>query len=443
MTEPRTEPARRRPPTARRRAAPKRSAAARGAARAAHHGDRQAARAHGRQALPAAGAGQAGRRRAGPEGTRRHGPDLAAPALHRVLRGGHDQHLPAVHGPVHQRAAGGAGQRQRDAGRGQGALVLRGAPGAAGLLPPDRGGRARAHGHPRRRGARAVHRPGPPRRRRLTPAERPQDGRDAVHHRRAAPASPSPSWAPSSAAPGTPGPCRGRASTSRCRSRWATGSSPGAGAAGADRRGACARCAAASRRACRAASSSGARSARPSACGSWRSLAAPSASCGRTCRAASAARITLGDIDTVAANPAVPGADPRRSGAPAYFAEARSYVQLLDPTLGFQDGDSPDGSGQSTNVRTLYQRCPHLGCKPNFCTINYWFECPCHGSRYDRLGTKVQELGPAPRSLDRFAQQGGERRPDRRHQQDHPRSAARSPSASPVSSRPRRPASCI
>ena len=54
-------------------------------------------------------------------------------------------------------------------------------------------------------------------------------------------------------------------------------------------------------------------------------------------------------------------------------------------------------------MRTLYQRCPHLGCKPNFCTTNYWFECPCHGSRYDRLGTKIQELGPAPRSLDRFA----------------------------------------
>jgi cytochrome b6-f complex iron-sulfur subunit len=118
--------------------------------------------------------------------------------------------------------------------------------------------------------------------------------------------------------------------------------------------------------------------------------------------------VTLGDISTVAANPAVPGAT-LESGAPAYFADARSYVTLLDPTLTFQDGDSPDGSGQSTNVRALYQRCPHLGCKPNFCTINYWFECPCHGSRYDRLGTKVQEFGPAPRSLDRFASkvQGG------------------------------------
>jgi mono/diheme cytochrome c family protein len=34
---------------------------------------------------------------------------------------------------------------------------------------------------------------------------------------------------------------------------------------------------------------------------------------------------------------------------------------------------------------------------------NYWFECPCHGSRYDRIGTKVLEFGPAPRGLDRFA----------------------------------------
>ena len=58
--------------------------------------------------------------------------------------------------------------------------------------------------------------------------------------------------------------------------------------------------------------------------------------------------------------------------------------------------------GTATNVRTMWQRCPHLGCKPNFCATNFWFECACHGSRYDRIGTKVKELGPAPRSLDRF-----------------------------------------
>jgi cytochrome b6-f complex iron-sulfur subunit len=113
-------------------------------------------------------------------------------------------------------------------------------------------------------------------------------------------------------------------------------------------------------------------------------------------------QITLGDLDTVSASPAVQGVT-LQDGAPAYFSEARAYVQLLDTTLGFQDGESPDGSGTTTNVRALYQRCPHLGCKPNFCDRNYWFECPCHGSRYDRLGTKVLEQGPAPRGLDRFA----------------------------------------
>ena len=99
------------------------------------------------------------------------------------------------------------------------------------------------------------------------------------------------------------------------------------------------------------------------------------------------------------------GGQTLQDGAPSYFAEARAYVQLIDPTLAFTDGVSSDGSGTNTNVRALYQRCPHLGCKPNFCPVNYWFECPCHGSRYDRLGTKVQEFGPAPRSLDRFASQ--------------------------------------
>jgi cytochrome b6-f complex iron-sulfur subunit len=113
-------------------------------------------------------------------------------------------------------------------------------------------------------------------------------------------------------------------------------------------------------------------------------------------------QINLGDFSTVSASPAVEGAT-LSDGAPSYFQSARSYIVLLDPNLQFENGTSSDGSGTTTNVRTLYQRCTHLGCKPNFCTTNYWFECPCHGSRYDRLGTKVQELGPAPRGLDRFA----------------------------------------
>ena len=52
----------------------------------------------------------------------------------------------------------------------------------------------------------------------------------------------------------------------------------------------------------------------------------------------------LGDLATVSASPAVQGVT-LRDGAPAYFFEARAYVQLIDVNLGFQDGSSPDGSG--------------------------------------------------------------------------------------------------
>ena len=112
-------------------------------------------------------------------------------------------------------------------------------------------------------------------------------------------------------------------------------------------------------------------------------------------------QINLGTIDAVSESPEIQGLT-LRDGAPAYFPQARTFVQLVDPNLGFQNGESADWAGTATNVRTMWQRCPHLGCKPNFCEVNFWFECACHGSRYDRLGTKVEQLGPAPRSLDRF-----------------------------------------
>jgi cytochrome b6-f complex iron-sulfur subunit len=97
---------------------------------------------------------------------------------------------------------------------------------------------------------------------------------------------------------------------------------------------------------------------------------------------------------------------PIDQGFPAYYQPAKSYVMLIDPSRQeFVPGSDPTGDGTALNVRALYQRCPHLGCKPNPCLKNFWIECPCHGSRYDRLGTKAKgtQFGPAPRGMDRFA----------------------------------------
>jgi cytochrome b6-f complex iron-sulfur subunit len=116
-------------------------------------------------------------------------------------------------------------------------------------------------------------------------------------------------------------------------------------------------------------------------------------------------KVVLGTLADANASLDVQGGPTLNDGAPAHFIDARAFVMLIDPGHPeFVAGTSPDGSGAETNVRTLYQRCTHLGCTPNFCPKNFWFECPCHGSRYDRLGIKVlgSAYGPAPRSLDRF-----------------------------------------
>jgi cytochrome b6-f complex iron-sulfur subunit len=97
---------------------------------------------------------------------------------------------------------------------------------------------------------------------------------------------------------------------------------------------------------------------------------------------------------------------PIAQGFPAYVQEARSFVVLVDPTRGgFQPGEDLSGDGTALNVRALYQRCPHLGCRPNPCVEDFWFRCPCHQSRYDRLGTKPAGVafGPAAHGMDRFA----------------------------------------
>jgi cytochrome b6-f complex iron-sulfur subunit len=51
-------------------------------------------------------------------------------------------------------------------------------------------------------------------------------------------------------------------------------------------------------------------------------------------------------------------------------------------------------------VVALSQKCTHLGCRVPFCDSSGQFECPCHGSVFNRAGE--YRAGPAPRGLDRF-----------------------------------------
>jgi cytochrome b6-f complex iron-sulfur subunit len=105
--------------------------------------------------------------------------------------------------------------------------------------------------------------------------------------------------------------------------------------------------------------------------------------------------------DLIAANGGLPIAD----GFPAYVADARAFVMTIDPARPWQPGSDPTGDGTALNVRAVSQRCPHLGCRPNPCVEDFWFRCPCHQSRYDRLGIKAAGVtyGPAARSMDRYA----------------------------------------
>jgi len=115
------------------------------------------------------------------------------------------------------------------------------------------------------------------------------------------------------------------------------------------------------------------------------------------------AKVRVGTLDDLLlTNPGLP----IREGFPAYVLAARAFVMIVDPGRGgWFPGIDATGEGTALNVRALSQRCPHLGCRPNPCIEDFWFHCPCHQSRYDRLGIKAagEVYGPAPHGMDRYA----------------------------------------
>jgi cytochrome b6-f complex iron-sulfur subunit len=91
------------------------------------------------------------------------------------------------------------------------------------------------------------------------------------------------------------------------------------------------------------------------------------------------------------------------TGAPFYVPLARTYIQpypKADIAKAKKIYPPAVSAGMEQGVVALYQKCVHLGCRVPWCATAQWFECPCHGSKYNRVGEKRD--GPAPRGLDRF-----------------------------------------
>jgi cytochrome b6-f complex iron-sulfur subunit len=110
----------------------------------------------------------------------------------------------------------------------------------------------------------------------------------------------------------------------------------------------------------------------------------------------SGAKVTVGSIDDIAKVLA--------DKQPFYNASAKTYIQPY-PKSALKKAkkvyDSLVLKGMDQGYVALYQKCPHLGCRVPWCQTSQWFECPCHGSKYNRIGEK--RGGPAPRGMDRFA----------------------------------------
>jgi len=91
-------------------------------------------------------------------------------------------------------------------------------------------------------------------------------------------------------------------------------------------------------------------------------------------------------------------------GAPVAVGTAsdilKQFAATNDRPILFREGrffllHAPGG------IIAAYRKCTHLGCTVPFNTAKDLFECPCHGSRYDKR-TAVVVKSPAPRPLQLF-----------------------------------------
>ena len=109
------------------------------------------------------------------------------------------------------------------------------------------------------------------------------------------------------------------------------------------------------------------------------------------------AKVRAGDLEDILSKI-------REKKEPFYVPAGRFYINPYPkdavPKAAKVSAYSAVLDGYKAGVVALYQKCVHLGCRVPWCPSSQWFECPCHGSQYNRVGEK--KGGPAPRGLDRF-----------------------------------------
>lgn len=109
------------------------------------------------------------------------------------------------------------------------------------------------------------------------------------------------------------------------------------------------------------------------------------------------AKVTLGSAaDIASALPSWVNGEPfANQKARLFLINVQAAKALVNGT-----GESFPNPGKD-EVLALYRKCPHLGCQiPPLCDLSKWFECRCHGSKYNILGE--WRKGPAARGMDRF-----------------------------------------
>ena len=156
-----------------------------------------------------------------------------------------------------------------------------------------------------------------------------------------------------------------------------------------------------------------------------------SPSCGRVPKGGFGSKINVGKIADILSR------DQRRRAASSTSPEGRSGSPSTRPRR-CQKAEkvvlaSRCSTGMEAGIVVALPEVPAPRLPRAACVTSQWFECPCHGSQYNQVGEK--KGGPAPRGMDRFADDGQRRHAHRRHR--HRSSRARRSAPTPPAKRPK------